>query len=898
MRGDAWGGGNGSSSRVIRGGWGGGRAGGCLTRERGARRYASNARERSDESALGTFVYQWEAARAGESVFTRENLLAMRETESLVLGSSYDAFCRLQYDAMGAPVGCVAHLSPLLYFFPSYDASGKPVYDGGGDLVDDPDAVVRDLFARNVSAFGYFLGDFDPSTNVVGITRAKYPIGSPLKATSTGVNEEEALRSFLDPIETALFRRYDMRGNFVSSPYMRPTREKPPASMITRWDNEILRRRDSARVISSDLAWAIGSIAGVWLFMVFNTGSVFIATVGMFEILASFPIAILIYRYVFRIGYLGSIQALSIFICLGIGADDVFVYWDAFRQSAQRACSSGDSELHERLMSSSTRASKAIFVTSLTTTGAFLATAWSSITPLAGFGILSATMIAVLFAMNIVMFPAALVIYARYFERMRTFRCPCIDRIKLMNDADGDVGKAGKLCRIERFFNGPFYDAINSRAVRFALISGFIVTFVFSSRFCLRLETPSKLEKWYDSRHLSQRFVDREQASFMPSDDDVVVKVDIFWGLNGVDMSGVNRWDLNSRGRLVLDSAFDVSPAASQAHVFEACLLLRSTSCFSPGCNDGRLTRKVDCFMEAFREYVGPSNFPVPQNKFFERLWEFRASPAGASYAQQIGFRSDDHGNAELFFVKVTATSTLQLQAPASVSRHVHDAFESFIDDLNAAAPPGVRSASQTAYLAWTWMRMQETLVENTFSGISICFCMSFIVLCLSTGNVLVASICSLAVAGVVVSVLGLGVERVMHWDLGIRETIAAVILIGLSVDYGVHLGNAYVEAPKSLRTREQRVRYALTTMGVSIVGSAATTIISGSILWLCTLQFFAKFAFLITTTIASSIIWSLGFISLMLLTLGPQGDDWKLRVMLDWARVRVRTSLSFISRA
>lgn len=835
-------------------------------------------------------MYQWEAARAGESVFTKENLLAMREVEGLVLGSSYDDFCRLEYDAAGAPVGCVAHSSPLLYFFPSYDASGNPVYDGGGDLVDDPDAVVRDVFARNVSRFRYFLGNFDPSTNVVGITRAKYPIGSPLNAASTGASEEEVLGSFLDPIEAALFRRYDMRGNFVSSPYMRPTRDKPPASLITRWDNELLRQRDSARVISSDLAWAIGSIVGVWIFMVFNTGSVFIATVGMFEILASFPIAILIYRCIFRIEYIGSIQALSIFICLGIGADDVFVYWDAFRQSSGRAHSSGDSELHERLMISSTRASKAIFVTSLTTTGAFLATAWSSITPLAGFGILSATMIAVLFTMNIVMFPAALVIYARYFEHMRIFRWPFLNRSSIFHeDAEDEVDKTGKFCRIERFFNGPFYGAIESRVVRFVLISGFIIAFIFSSIFCLRLETPSKVEKWYSSRHLSQRFIDREQSSFMPSDDDIVVKVDIFWGLNGVDISGVNRWDLTSRGRLMLDPAFDVSPASSQAHIFEACLLLRSAACFSPGCNDGKLTRKVECFMEAFREYVGPSNFPVPQNKFVERLWEFRTAPLGALYAEQIGFHRDTDGNPELFFVKITATSTLQLQAPASVSRYVHDAFESFTDDLNAAAPPGVRSASQTAYLAWTWMRMQETLIENTFSGISICFCMSFIVLCLSTGNILVASICSVSVAGVVVSVLGLGVERVMRWDLGIRETIAAVILIGLSVDYGVHLGNAYVEAPQSLRTRGQRVRHALTTMGVSIVGSAATTIISGSILWLCTLQFFAKFAFLITTTIASSLIWSLGFISLMLLTLGPQGDDWKLRGMLDWMRVQIR---------
>jgi len=169
---------------------------------------------------------------------------------------------------------------------------------------------------------------------------------------------------------------------------------------------------------------------------------------------------------------------------------------------------------------------------------------------------------------------------------------------------------------------------------------------------------------------------------------------------------------------------------------------------------------------------------------------------------------------------------------------------------------------------------------------------MAFVVLCVSTGNVLVASICSVSVAGVVVSVLGIGVYRVMHWDLGIRETIAAVILIGLSVDYGVHLGNAYVEAPAAMKSRGDRTQYALATMGVSIVASAVTTVVSGSILWLCTLQFFAKFAFLITTTIASSLVWALVFISLLLITLGPEGEDWKLKTIYGWIGERARTML------
>ena len=94
-----------------------------------------------------------------------------------------------------------------------------------------------------------------------------------------------------------------------------------------------LRQKD-ARVIASDLAWTIGSIGAVWLYAAVNTQSFFIAFVGMFEILISFPIALVIYRLIFRIEYVGNITGLSIFILLGIGADDIFVYFDAYRQSA------------------------------------------------------------------------------------------------------------------------------------------------------------------------------------------------------------------------------------------------------------------------------------------------------------------------------------------------------------------------------------------------------------------------------------------------------------------------------------------------------------------------------------------------------------------------------------
>lgn len=860
-----------------------------LTRDRGARRHAfegSETLERSQLNELGTFVFQWESSAPGKSVFTRENVLEMRELESVV-ASRYGAWCQIAYDvASNAPLGCVPPLSPIKYFFPSIGADGEVVYDGEGELVSDLDAVVRDVFANDTRAFGYFLGNFNPETDAVGITRAKYFMGTPFNGFTSASDRPEAqervLESFLDPIESELFRRFGMSGSIVSSPYMSPAVADPPATLITRWDAEFLRQKDAARVIASDLAWTIGSIGAVWLYVAVNTQSFFIAFVGMFEILISFPIALVIYRLIFRIEYVGNITGLSIFILLGIGADDIFVYFDAYRQSAHEP-GVGES-LSDRLLYSSRRASKAIFVTSLTTTGAFLATALSCITPLAGFGIMSATMISVMFAVHVLLFPPALVIYARHFQPM-TLWTRVLRRFR-RHESDDSKSSMGA---IERFFHGPFYRTLDHRWLRLGLLCGFVAMFVVAAKFCLRLETPSKLERWYSSKHMTQQFSDREQTAFMRSIDDSKVRVDVFWGLAGVDTSGVNRWNLDSRGRLLLDDEFDATSEAAQMHVLNSCAALRHASCPRSGCFDNALTGDVRCFMEAFREYVGAEHFPVPREEFLNRLWDFRTSASGSTFADDIGFR-DTSEPKNLFFLRVSATSTLPLQAPASVSRVYYDAFERLVGDFNSAAPQGVKSGSQTAYVAWTWMRMQETLVENTFQGISICFCMAFLILCVSTGNLLIASTCSACVAGVVVSVLGLGIYKCMQWNLGIRETIAAVILIGLSVDYGIHLGNAYVEAPSDRRGRRERTRYALTTMGTSIVASAISTTISGSILWLCTLAFFSKFAFLISTTIFFSVCWSLVCIPLVLMELGPEDDDWKIRTLC-------RSATLYISR-
>ena len=901
---------------------------------------------RSERSEDGTLLFHFESDSGG-SVFNRDALLLMKDIDELVMRTpGYGDYCQLTYDsATETSLGCAPRVSPVLYFFPSVDAAtGAVAYDGGGDLTDDLDAVVR-MFSEDRRAFGYFLdGDFDDAGGVNRVTRVRYPMGAPRPGFVAADDREdqqsaEIGKGWLDAVEARLFARFDMRARFLSTPYMGLLNEN---GTDVRFYAGYLRSKDSQRVIGFDLSWAGASVFAVWVYMSIHTGSPFVATLGMFEILASFPVSIFLYRVLFRVSYLGNIQVLSVFVVLGVGADDVFVFFDAFKQSAYEPPAVSETTL-ARVEYAARRASKAILVTSLTTAIAFAATAMSKVMPIASFGALSAIMIFVLFTLNVLFFPPALVMYDKWVRRAKARAARRADAkrrrlagdessvdsessgkvavdirlderdaagarhesskairnddaISTLESADSDVRESesrmdvAKLRRVEWFYREPFFAFVAHPALKFLVVAGFAALLAIGVATAARLETPAEQEAWYPDDHVMQSFSNNRRR-FMSSDEDRVVPVDVFWGLRGMDVRGVDKYDPKQRGSLVLDDVFDASSAEAQAFLVSACDSLKRATCDAEGCGGpgSHLVRngadaEVICPMAAFKEHVetvSGASFPVPASAFSETLRRFVASSRGSVYANHVGFDADG----ELMFVRISAESTLVFPTTAKTSRPVFDVWSAWVSDLNARAPEGVAGAKQTAYYTWTWMRTQEALVENTFQGLIICFCMAFVVLLLSTMDVRAGLIATVTIAGVVTTVMGVGVRGIMGWDLGIGESVAAVILIGLSVDYCVHLANAYCEAPVSADTRELRVQHALMIMGISITASAVTTIVSGSMLWLCILTFFSKFAFLITATIVSSFAWSLFFLPSALAAFGPPGRySWSsLRPVQDW---------------
>ena len=79
-------------------------------------------------------------------------------------------------------------------------------------------------------------------------------------------------------------------------------------------------------ILLTDAMLAIISVTVVFFYIWITVGSLFLAMVGMSEILLSLPIAWFFSRCVLQIKYFGFFEPLCVFMVCAIGADDIFVF--------------------------------------------------------------------------------------------------------------------------------------------------------------------------------------------------------------------------------------------------------------------------------------------------------------------------------------------------------------------------------------------------------------------------------------------------------------------------------------------------------------------------------------------------------------------------------------------
>ena len=146
----------------------------------------------------------------------------------------------------------------------------------------------------------------------------------------------------------------------------------------------------------------------------------------------------------------------------------------------------------------------------------------------------------------------------------------------------------------------------------------------------------------------------------------------------------------------------------------------------------------------------------------------------------------------------------------------------------------------------------------------------SFAVLVMATTNIIVGALASLTISLITCCVLG--TITIIGWKLGVLESLNLTLVVGLAVDYVVHLAEGYMHLEGE--DRLTKVHYTLSNVGISVLSGACSTLGASVFMLAAKIVFFFQFGIFIFCTILLSIFFSLLFFTTVLALIGPQENE------------------------
>ena len=393
----------------------------------------------------------------GGNVFTAKNLKAIQDVEEDFMGTpDIGKFCLLPENSQS----CSKPESVIRFFDGTYAGEFPELNDT--DFTNIPyilhTANSKAKFQRIMKRYLSKDAKITPTEATSSITRSLIMFGSPLEGYSNTEDREDDQKSEFD----TFFREKIMpKGDDYFSDGVGDTDfSYGSSSIIGLW---------ISRQVIFDLALAIGSFTFIGVFMAIQTSSIWITGWTIFSIMTGFCGANLIYRVILDFRYVGVFHVLAVFIVLGIGADDVFVFVDTWKETAHHPYKS----LAHRMSDCYRKAALAMLFTSLTTAIAFFVSGSSPFLGIYSFGIFSGVLIIVNYCSVITFLPCVVLMYHKHFEKFKC--CCCCRKPDWSADPQTPTKSGARKNPIVRFFAGPYFKFVTHSIARWFIILFFLI---------------------------------------------------------------------------------------------------------------------------------------------------------------------------------------------------------------------------------------------------------------------------------------------------------------------------------------------------------------------------------------------------------------------------------------
>ena len=864
----------------------------------------------------------WEDRSDDQNLFTNERLDFMLSIHRGIFltqnddpnFNSYTDFCLLSRSANLTDLivpPCFDPQTVLTFFYPP-SAFTSPT--APPPRTEDPDIVIQNILADpgTRETFLDLVGpSFDENSRTGPVTRSIFPFAAPLR---TYVNIED---------------RFGEQEGFFSDWVIEVESEvlnnnnKDDFDIRMTWLEETLLDAAFNDLIFGDTIFALVAIVVLWIYMWFHTGSLFLSLGSMCHILLSFSWAVFFFTVIYQITIFPFLNVLGIYIILGIGADDVFIFLDAWKQS--KKLSGVNESLETRMAWTYARACKAMLITSFTTAVAFFINGVSTVVAVALFGIFTGTMIFLNYLLVVTWFPLIVLFWTNHLEH-RTFSNWCgFKKTEEDSEAESDEEDENYSCcfciPLEKpFLAKPEEDSLIGKFLHHEeheenlekdIYAENIDKFRFLEKFFYNYYVPFLARAKYFCLFFfcillaltiagaSMLAPSDEPARFLPTNHPIQIafdltsdfsasnaqsQVQLFWGIDRLDTSGRDPYNFEDQGTIVWNPDFDLSQQSSQELFLQVCDELRGNLGVSLEIRD----QEIFCVMEEFNNFhnLSPGQFitgtaflPAFVNftENFETVETFAVAGSNIlTFEDTVGWDVLDaeNGIQTLRHVSIVGNLTFEPGAQFEDVLSVFDLWDEYIQVLETRAEttaPGMTRPLQSAE-DWRQAETQRQLVATAVLGIAVSLALAFVVISISSKNFIVAFLTTVAIGGIVCFVLTFIV--LIGWGLGIIESISITILVGLSVDYVTHVSNSINES--RLYGRFPRVREGMTEIGISIFSSAVTTTLSAILLLGAIVIFFVRFGIFIIITILASALYAFIFYPSLALTIaGLPNNKW-----------------------
>jgi len=557
---------------------------------------------------LGTWV---EYAGADGHVFTPERLQKICEMEATFYRpAEYQDVCVLDDDGRCA-------VSPLSIVGQFYGHSWfvRLVRNGTGDChILETEAVeatwtsmisAANATREGISKYGMFMEKGAVAARATSKTRSLLSVGQPLTGFASTKDrtkrQERTYLSYFQTVEQDLWDHFGVESTFFESAYLEPWRRGGVKFRFFSW---LVGRIELLRMQAMDSLFMLCTIVFVSLLIRLHTRSSVFACAAMAQILMSIPVTAFLYRIVFRIEYFGMLHLCSIFLVLGIGADDNFVLLDAWRQAQTDvpAVDNANETTLRRLIYAFARTMDAVFSTSLTTALAFLCMGLSPIMPVRTFGIFAAMVVVCNYVMVLTLIPTCMIICKGFQD--------WLSRASEVKSTGGNCG----LPSIVSFFEHRYLtimtwnpSSTNSTPVGAWLsVCCFLALAVFLGYRSSHLEMPREQESPVSTKHMFAGFVHDMSGDYEASPDAYYSKVFYTFGVGALGKQNYNEYEPDyKRGHAKWDGSFDMHAPATRTAIKGFCDAVRAAPCDERECSEGLLHMpgSTVCFYEEFERW-------------------------------------------------------------------------------------------------------------------------------------------------------------------------------------------------------------------------------------------------------------------------------------------------------